>query len=500
MPELSVITINFNDAAGLERTIGSLGIQTYRDFELIVIDGGSTDGSVDVIKKNEGLIRYWVSEKDKGIYNAQNKGIAQTKGNYCLFLNSGDSLINEHVLQKVFANKPSADIVYGDMQIDWGNGKITHGKMPDTITKEHMILDTLWHPVSFIKRTLFEKYGTYNEEYKMVADYDFFFKTIIANNVSTQHVNLEISLYNVNGFSSKPEFKAIEKEERARVQRSYLKDSLVSVIVPCYNYGNVLPEALDSVLAQSYSNWECIIIDNASTDNTKEVAVKYTQKDNRFQYLFVERKGVSAARNEGIRQSEGKYILPLDADDKIAPTYIEKAVVILQKQAAVKIVYCKASLFGNSKGKWKLPPYSLKHMLIENLIFCTALFRRSDFDQTSGYNEKMLTGFEDWDFWLSMLEKGGDVYRIPEVLFYYRIRAGSRNSSLDVEKQKALRAEIYESHKALYERELSSSDLIFDNYQLKNNYHSLSSSKEYNAGKKMLAPLRFLKDLLKRNK
>ena len=222
MPKLSIITINYNNAEGLQKTIESVIPQTFKDYEYLVIDGGSNDGSKGIIEKFNTKINYWISEKDKGIYNAMNKGINQAQGEYCLFLNSGDFLCTSKVLEEVFAINSTADIIYGNMMIDWGNGTKTEGIMPDTITAQQMYNDTLWHPVSFIKRELFEKYGLYNEDYKMVADYDFFFKTIIEKKVSTKHIPLLVSEYNVNGFSSKAENKVIEREERKKVIQSYL--------------------------------------------------------------------------------------------------------------------------------------------------------------------------------------------------------------------------------------------------------------------------------------
>ncbi|MCW3084102.1 MAG: glycosyltransferase [Bacteroidetes bacterium] len=230
MPKVSIITINYNDAAGLEKTIRSVIAQTYTDLEFVVIDGGSTDGSVDVIKKYADKITFWVSEKDKGIFNAQNKGIEKASGEYCLFLNSGDFLVNENVLKNAFSYNYSTAIIYGDMQIDVGNNQIVHGKMPEKISFYQMYSDTLWHPVSFIKRELFTKFGNYDETFKMVADYDFFFRAIIMNNVSTQHIPLEISVYNVNGFSSKSEFKSIEKAERLAVLNKYLPPAIVAYL------------------------------------------------------------------------------------------------------------------------------------------------------------------------------------------------------------------------------------------------------------------------------
>lgn len=227
MKKLSIITINFNDFEGLQKTIESVINQTYLDYEFIVIDGGSSDHSKSVIEKNQSKITYWVSEKDTGIYNAMNKGILKAKGEYCLFLNSGDYLFNATVLENVFSNKSEADIIYGNMQIDWGNGNMTIGKMPQKIAFEQMYLDTLWHPVSFIKRNLFEKCGMYNEAYKIVADYDFFFKVIIMHSVSMQYVDLVISSYNVNGLSSLAENKILEKNERQKVKQSYLPAAII---------------------------------------------------------------------------------------------------------------------------------------------------------------------------------------------------------------------------------------------------------------------------------
>ena len=231
MPLLSIITINRNNANGLDKTIQSVINQSYEDFEYIVIDGNSTDHSIDIIKKYNSNINYWVSETDKGIYNAMNKGIAKANGNYVLFLNSGDYLVNSDVLKSVFEKQQTADIIYGNMQIDLGNGKITSGKMPDKITFKQMYIDTLWHPVSFIKKTLFDKYGLYNEIYKVVADYDFFFKVIIINNVTTYHINVDIAMYNLNGLSSLLENKALEQAERRKVIESYLPQSIIDFAI-----------------------------------------------------------------------------------------------------------------------------------------------------------------------------------------------------------------------------------------------------------------------------
>lgn len=222
MIELSIITINYNNVNGLKKTIDSVLEQTFSNIEFIIIDNVSNDGSVELVKTYGNRITKFVCEKDTGVYNAQNKGIAIAKGNYLLFLNSGDFLCDKNVLQNVFSQKPTEDIVYGNMRINWGNNSVSNGFMPDKITKEQMYKDTLWHPVSFIKRSLFEKYGTYNENYKLVADYDFFFKTIIKENAITKHVNVFIAEFSTDGLSSAKISKEREQEERRKVQENYL--------------------------------------------------------------------------------------------------------------------------------------------------------------------------------------------------------------------------------------------------------------------------------------
>ena len=269
----------------------------------------------------------------------------------------------------------------------------------------------------------------------------------------------------------------------------------LSVIVPSYNYGAYIAECLDSVMAQSFRHWECIVIDNGSTDNTATVVKAYEAKDSRIRYHFTEQKGVSFARNKAVELSRGEYILPLDADDKIDPTYLEKAIAILSTRPELKLVYCDAELFGAFSGKWVLPEYSLRDLLIENSIFCSALYRKADFYAAGGYNENMKEGFEDWDFWIRMLQGGEPVYKIPEALFYYRMRLNSRNGVLTPGKQLSLRRRIFEDHKALYEASFALPDLIFEYYELKKELAAAKDSVDLKAGRLILGPARFLKNM-----
>lgn len=197
---------------------------------------------------------------------------------------------------------------------------------------------------------------------------------------------------------------------------------LVSVVIPCYNQAIYLPDALDSLLKQSFHDWEAIIVNDGSPDKTKEVSLNYVEKDQRFKYIYKENGGLPAARNVGIKNAQGKYILPLDADDRIADTYIEKALKVFQDHPHTDLVYCQVSYFGNKEGRWNLSYKSYEELLMKNSIFCSAFYRKEDWIKIKGYDEKMVRGFEDWDFYIRLLGVEKTVYQIPEILFFYRIK------------------------------------------------------------------------------
>lgn len=199
----------------------------------------------------------------------------------------------------------------------------------------------------------------------------------------------------------------------------------VSIIVPCYNQAQYLNESLQSVLEQSSDNWECIIVNDGSPDDTEKVAEFWLDKDVRFKYVYQENGGLSRARNFGISHASGEFILPLDADDKISKDYVSLAIKAFQEEDSLKVVYCKADKFGIENGVWDLAPFSLLNLSRENMIFCSALFRKSDWEQVGGYDLNMKHGCEDWEFWIALLKNGGNVKQLNQVGFYYRTKASS---------------------------------------------------------------------------
>ena len=221
---------------------------------------------------------------------------------------------------------------------------------------------------------------------------------------------------------------------------------LVSVIVPCYNMGNFVRDSINSVLAQTYSNWECIIVDDGSTDNTGEVALQVATLDDRIKYFKKENGGLSSARNFGIHRANGQFILPLDADDIIDKNYVGEAVEAFNQNTALKLVYCEAEFFGEKTGRWILQDFNLKDLARTNMIFCTAMFKKEDWVSVNGYDENMKFGWEDWEFWISILKNGGEVKRLPLVGFFYRIRPTSMLRSMTQEEVDFLCDYVYQKH------------------------------------------------------
>lgn len=200
----------------------------------------------------------------------------------------------------------------------------------------------------------------------------------------------------------------------------------ISIIVPCYNQAQYLPDCLQSVVEQTYSHWECIIVNDGSLDNTEAVALEWAAKDNRIKYLKKENGGLCSARNAGISSAEGKWILPLDADDKIGKDYLKFAHDIMISKSEVGLIYANANYFGDREEVWALPEYNLKTLLRANMIYCSAFYKKEDWIRIGGYDTNMKNGWEDWEFWIHLLGTSNKkVYKLEYTGFYYRIKNNS---------------------------------------------------------------------------
>lgn len=195
--KLSIITINYNNRSGLRKTIESIVNQTLQEFEYIIIDGGSTDGSVEVIKEYADRIDYWVSEPDKGIYDAMNKGIDQAKGEYCLFMNSGDCVYLPTTVAEVYTQLDGTDIISGTTITDQG----VVWAAPNTINFRFLFETTVNHQSTFIHSQMMKRLK-YDTSYKIVSDWKFLLECLIIHNGSYKAIKSTIALYDTSGISS----------------------------------------------------------------------------------------------------------------------------------------------------------------------------------------------------------------------------------------------------------------------------------------------------------
>ena len=202
----------------------------------------------------------------------------------------------------------------------------------------------------------------------------------------------------------------------------------VSVVIPCYNYGEYLAEAVESVLASGYDNLEIIIVDDGSDDReTIELLDNFSRPNTRI--IRQPHHGVVSARNNGIQEASGEYILPLDADDMIVPEFIRRAAAVLDANPDIGIVYSDYQYIGDRNTVAHAPVWDSLRLLYENLLINSSFFRKKDWERVGGYKKEMEQGYEDWEFWISLSEIGVTGYRIPEPFVYYRIHGDSRNTA-----------------------------------------------------------------------
>jgi glycosyltransferase involved in cell wall biosynthesis len=243
----SIITINYNNAEGLRQTISSVVCQTNQDFEFIVIDGGSTDESVNIIRSFSDKIDYWVSEKDHGIYHAMNKGVAQAHGEYCIFMNSGDCFYDQEVLNNIIVTRADEDIIVGKVVIDESDHMISPPPKGE-FTMYHLYSGSIPHQGSFIRTELLRKYP-YDEELKISSDWKFFVQALIFDNCSIRYVDLFVARYDTGGIGlSHPELMKSEKDK-------YLEEVLPPRVIRDYELikaSECLTQSITPLLRNSY--------------------------------------------------------------------------------------------------------------------------------------------------------------------------------------------------------------------------------------------------------
>lgn len=234
-----------------------------------------------------------------------------------------------------------------------------------------------------------------------------------------------------------------------------MESPIISVIIPSFQQGRYLRDAIESVFAQTYHQWEIIIVNDGSDDETESVAKEYADRDTRVHYLYQENAGVACARNRGISVALGFYILPLDADDKIADSYLRKAVDFLQGHDEYSVFYGRAEFFGDKQGPWNVHYNNYKNLLVYNQIYSSCVYRKSDWVRVGGYDESFKHGAEDMEFNIRLLYHNDKVFQDEEVLFFYRkdySRKSVTNIGIDhsAEIDKALLIKHYDKYVEFY--------------------------------------------------
>ena len=270
----------------------------------------------------------------------------------------------------------------------------------------------------------------------------------------------------------------------------------VSVIIPCYNQGHYLDKAVDSILNQTFQDFEIIVINDGSTDESTIEKLRHYDRP-KTTVMHTSNQGLPNARNNGIRNTDSDYLLPLDADDYMGTTFLEKAVPILDSRNDVGVVTCGMQCFGMS-GKRHLPKGGgVKNFLSHNNACVASLFRRVCWKEAGGYNEDLRQGYQDWNLWIDITKRDWLVHVIPEYLYFYRRKPGSMVTKSNLIRPDLVK-QIVNIHRDLFEQHVD--EVVYEKekkiLELKQAQKILQNSLQYKIGGWISAPYRAIRTLL----
>lgn len=278
---------------------------------------------------------------------------------------------------------------------------------------------------------------------------------------------------------------------------------VVSIVVPCYNQALYLKDSLQSVLNQTYTNWECIIVNDGSPDNTEQEAKKWCKLDKRFVYHYKKNGGLSSARNAGITISKGEFILPLDADDILSETILETLVPQLENNNELAIVTSYSKFFEKNRDNivntLKPNGNTYHYLLYVNQIIATSLFRKKCWEAVGGYDETMKKGFEDWEFWINITKRGWEYKVVEDFLFYYRKAKKSMLVDTITNHSEDVKHYIINKHRELYIEDFDNciKVLFFELKRAKAKEQKINNSLEYKLSRLLAKPFKLFQKITK---
>lgn len=443
---ISVVIAAKDASRWINRTIDSLIHQTCDKWECLVSINGTSDNTREIVESyNNPKIRIIESPiPNKSL--AINRAVINSKGSYIAILDSDDIWSPDKLLSQIkFIQNNEFDIVGTQLlYIDEDDRQL--GYFPTLPYTHEMCVKELLiggNPIAnssvLYKKDIHDKIGYYNHELFGVEDYDFWMKSMRAG---LKFANMEerYLLHRVFQDSSFNSKKHLQYKDKTLVDHinHHRSIPLISVIIPCFRQGGYLEDAVGSLVDQTFKDWELKIVIDGCPDNSLEIATSLKRKYKEYDIEVLNKRngGLADARNFGISHSRGRFILPLDADDRLNCEFLSKFVSKINPQAKNQIISCHLKEFGSREEVWEPPPFELNRMKDSNIMPYASLYNRELFNLVGGYQVCLPWGNEDYDFWMSCVDHSPQFHQIQECLFNYRIHSnGSMLSNMDKHKK-----------------------------------------------------------------
>ncbi len=346
-PLFTVVIPTFNSELQLNIALKSLENQSFKNFEVLIIDGESSDNTLEIANDYKNRIEHLViiSERDNGIYDAMNKGIDKANGEWLYFMGSDDWLVDNDVLQKISIclKEDSVDVLYGNITSPRFGG-IYDG----VFTPKKLMTKNICHQAIFINKRVFKLIGNFNLKYKSHADWDHNIKWFLSPDISIKYIDLVIANYADGGYSSRNDDLVFKEFLRK-------KFPLVSICIPTYNGSEFIAEAMNSAISQTFPNLEIVISDDASKDDTINLIESFKKKTEIPIYIHHHQpSGIGANWNHSVKKANGEYIKFLFQDDVLMPTCIERMFDLIGSNENVGLVYCKREIICKTNDKFNV--------------------------------------------------------------------------------------------------------------------------------------------------